>query len=98
MLTERDESTVLQTAVSSSAGSTITDSEAGGKVAMPIRGRSRLARALRVEWLGQTAASLCWISSVLTAGISSRADWLQLLAACSWLLANIASVASAEDD
>ena len=98
MLTERDESTALQTAVSSSAGSTITDSEAGSKAATSIRGRNRLSRALRVEWLGQTAASLCWISSVLTAGISSRADWLQLLAACSWLLANIASVASAEDD
>lgn len=94
MLTERDESTALQTAVSPSAGSTITNS----KAATSIRGRRRLARALRVEWLGQTAASLCWISSVLTAGISSRADWLQLLAACSWLLANIASVASAEDD
>ena len=93
MLTERDESTVPP-----SGSSTVTNSEAGGKVAMPIRGRSRLSRALRVEWLGQTAASLCWISSVLTAGISSRADWLQLLAACSWLLANIASVASAEDD
>ena len=98
MLTERDESTALQTAVSPSGSNTITNSESGGKVATSIQGRSRLARALRVEWLGQTAASLCWISSVLTAGISSRADWLQLLAACSWLLANIASVASAEDD
>ena len=61
-------------------------------------GRSRLARALRVEWLGQTAASVFWIGSVLTYGISSNGDWLQLFAASAWLLANIAAIASVEAD
>ena len=60
--------------------------------------RNRLARALRVEWLGQTAASLCWIGSVFVQGIGSSGDWLQLCAASAWLLANIASVATARDD
>ena len=62
------------------------------------RGASRLARALRAEWLGQTAASVCWIASMLTYGISSSGDWLQLFAASAWLLANIASIATAEAD
>ena len=61
-------------------------------------GKSRLARALRVEWLGQTAASVCWIASMLTYGISSSGDWLQLFAASAWLLANIASIATDEAD
>ena len=61
-------------------------------------GGSRLARALRVDWLGQTAASVCWITSMLAYGVSSSGDWLQLLAASAWLLANIASIATAEVD
>ena len=60
--------------------------------------RSRVERALRVEWLGQTAASLCWIASVLAYGISSTGDWLQLCAASAWLIANTAAIATAEDD
>lgn len=59
-------------------------------------GRSRLARALRIEWIGQTAASLFWISSVMTYGIRSAGDWLQLFAASAWLVANIAAIAAAE--
>ena len=55
--------------------------------------QSRLS-ALRVEWLGQTAASLFWIASVFTYGISSIGDGLQLLAATAWLVANIAALAS----
>ena len=51
----------------------------------------RLARLPRVEWLGQTVASICWIASVLAYGISSTGDWLQLFAASSWLVANIAA-------
>ncbi len=58
--------------------------------------RGRLAKALRVEWLGQTAASICWIGSVLAYGISSSGDWLQLCAASAWLLANIATIATTE--
>ena len=61
-------------------------------------GRSRIARALRVEWLGQTTASVCWIGSVLVYGISSSGDWLQLFAASAWLLANIATIATTEPD
>ena len=60
--------------------------------------RSRVERALRVEWLGQTAASVCWIASTLTYGIRSSGDWLQLLAASAWLLANIATIAATEPD
>lgn len=60
--------------------------------------RSRVERALRPEWLGQTAASVCWIGSVFVYGISSGGDWLQLCAASAWLLANIAAVATARAD
>ena len=58
--------------------------------------QSWLTRALRVEWLGQTSASLFWIASVFTYGISSTGDWLQLLAASAWLVANIATLATEE--
>ncbi len=54
----------------------------------------RLKKILRIEWLGQTVASICWITSMLFYGLSSIGDWLQLLAASAWLLANIASVAN----
>lgn len=57
-----------------------------------------LSKVLRIEWLGQTVASVCWIASVLSYGISSSGDWLQLCAASSWLLANLASLATAEAD
>lgn len=52
----------------------------------------RLARARRIGWLGQTVASLCWIASVFTYGLSSAGDWLQLAAASSWLMANVATL------
>lgn len=61
-------------------------------------GRSRLEKVLRIEWLGQTIASMCWIASVLVYGISSAGDWLQLCAASAWLLANIAAVMTAGAD
>ena len=54
---------------------------------------SWLSRALRIEWLGQTTACLFWISSVFAYGISSIGDWLQLVAATAWLVANIAALA-----
>ena len=60
--------------------------------------QGRLKRALRLEWLGQTAASLFWISSVFVYGISGTGDWLQLAAASAWFVANIASIASAKVD
>ena len=58
----------------------------------------RWAKALRVEWLGQTVASGCWIASVFTYGISSGGDWLQLFAASAWLVANLASLTDNEAD
>ena len=60
--------------------------------------RGRMKRAMRVEWVGQTAAGLCWIASVLTQGISSPGDWLQLCAASAWLLANAAAIATDQGD
>ena len=59
-------------------------------------GRSRLVKARSITWLGQTAASVCWISSMLSYGIESPGDWLQLCAASAWLLANIAAFVTAE--
>ena len=60
--------------------------------------RRRVKRAMRVEWVGQTAASLCWIASVLAYGISSPGDWLQLCAGSAWLIANSAVIATAAGD
>lgn len=57
-----------------------------------------MQKALNIKWLGQTAASLCWIGSVLAYGISATGDWLQLSAASAWLLANIAAFVTAEED
>lgn len=62
------------------------------ETAVPHLERSMLKRALRLEWLGQTAASIFWIVSVFTYGISATGDWLQLCAATAWLVANIASL------
>ena len=61
-------------------------------------GLAWVVRVLRVEWLGQTVASVCWIVSVLAYGISSSGDWLQLCAASAWLMANIAAFTSAVAD
>jgi hypothetical protein len=60
--------------------------------------RTILKRMLRLDWLGQSIASLCWIASVFSYGISSTGDWLQLVAASAWLLANIAALVTAEAD
>ena len=57
-----------------------------------INEASRLEKILTFEWLGQTFASAFWIVSVFTYGISSTGDWLQLFAATSWMVSNIASV------
>ena len=56
---------------------------------------SLVSRMLRVEWLGQTVASVCWIVSVFTYGFnleSPLGDWLQLAAATAWLVANVAAL------
>lgn len=53
---------------------------------------ARLKRALSPAWLGQTAASLCWMASVFSYGISSTGDWLQLFAASAWFLSNVSTL------
>lgn len=72
----------------------LSESEQGASA--PPAAQGLLKRALRLEWLGQTAASLFWITSVFVYGISSSGDWLQLAAASAWLVANIATVVSSE--
>ena len=63
-----------------------------GKEDVPTKARPLLKKTLSIDWLGQTIASLCWIGSVLSYGLNSSGDWLQLFAATSWLLANITAV------
>ena len=59
-------------------------------------------KMLKVEWLGQTIASLCCIVSVYVyadgALPESTGDWLQLTAASSWMMANMASVLSIKEN
>ena len=62
----------------------------------PSTRKSRLSRALRIEWLGQTVVSVFWITSVFSYGISSTGDWLQLCAASAWFMANVATIVSDE--
>ena len=66
--------------------------EADKEASLSMQTPSLMQRALRIEWLGQTIASLSWIASVFTYGISSTGDWLQLLAASAWLAANSAAL------
>ncbi len=56
--------------------------------------QSRLDKMTSLEWLGQTIASGSWIVSVFVYGLSSAGDYLQLVAASSWMLSNIAAVIS----
>lgn len=95
MLMKGEEGTVGRSTAVSLSGpqATSEDRRKGADSSTP---RSPLARAMRVEWLGQTIASLCWIASVFVYGISSTGDWLQLFAASAWLVANVASFATAE--
>ena len=72
--------------------------EAKEEVMVSRTGQNWLRRALRVEWLGQTAASVFWIVSVFTYGISCTGDWLQLCAASAWLVANLAALSASEQD
>ena len=97
MLTAYDQGTANPTRTVPPSG-TSTTNDAATTQSASTAGKSRLARALNVEWLGQTVASLCWIASVFTYGISATGDWLQLCAASAWLLANMASIATVESD
>ena len=60
--------------------------------------QTRLGEMSSLEWLGQTVASLCWIISVFSYGITSTGDWLQLLAASSWMLSNISTILAIESN
>ena len=58
---------------------------------------TRLSKMMSFDWIGQTLAGLCWIISVFIYGISSTGDWLQLMAASSWMLSNVASIIVIKD-
>ena len=47
---------------------------------------------LRVETVGQMAASLLWIASVFAYGVSTVGDVLQLAAASAWMVANVDAI------
>jgi hypothetical protein len=74
----------------------------GSKVGAPgqagPKGKTLLRKITRVEWLGQTVASACWIVSVFVYGIESTGDWLQLSAASAWMVANLAQLVSNSDN
>lgn len=57
--------------------------------------KPEVKKVITVDWMGQTIASICWMSSVFAYGINTEGDWLQLLAASSWLLANISTLRKA---
>ena len=69
-----------------------SDGQRDDDVSMNARAPNRLQQALTLEWIGQTAASLLWGTSVFAYGISGPGDWLQLGAAMSWLVANLAAL------
>mmetsp|Transcript_7637 Transcript_7637/g.18392 ORF Transcript_7637/g.18392 Transcript_7637/m.18392 type:complete len:97 (-) Transcript_7637:1359-1649(-) len=69
------------------------------KTEKPERKNTTVLTMQKIEWLGQTAASIFWIISVFAYGIESTGDWLQLAAACSWFGSNVAAaVASAMEE
>ena len=61
-------------------------------VSRPGTEQTRFQKMMSIAWLGQTFASLCWILSVFAYGITTTGDWLQLCAASSWMISNIASI------
>ena len=56
--------------------------------------QTRMGKMMSLEWLGQTIASGSWIVSVFVYGLSGTGDYLQLVAASSWMVSNIAAVVS----
>ena len=55
--------------------------------------QTRLSKMMRMEWIGQTLASLFWIVSVFAyGGPEGLGDWFQLMAASCWMLSIIASI------
>ncbi len=62
----------------------------------PGTDQTRMRKMMSVGWMGQTVASLCWIVSVFAYGITTTGDLLQLCAASSWMISNIAGIVSLE--
>jgi len=62
----------------------------------PGTDQTRMRKMMSIGWMGQTVASLCWIVSVFAYGITTTGDWLQLCAASSWMISNIAGIVSLE--
>ena len=58
----------------------------------PVHKQLKTSKLLKVEWLGQTIASLCWVVSMFIYGLNSTGDWLQLAAGLAWFIANTASL------
>ena len=56
---------------------------------------TRIEKMMSVGWFGQVL-SMFWILSVFSYGITTSGDWLQLLAASSWMMSNIAAIISIE--
>lgn len=96
MLTGTDERTAGLTAGALQSGRNATKKAAAREKIASDAGRSPLSKLRRLEWVGQTVASVCWICSVLAYGIRSSGDLLQLCAASAWLLANIAAAATSD--
>ena len=72
------------------------DPDLSDMVFRPGTEQTRIQKMMSLGWLGQTVASLCWILSVFAYGISTTGDWLQLGAASSWMISNIAAIVSIE--
>jgi len=68
---------------------------------VPDRESKTWTSGLRIETVGQMAASLLWMVSVFAYGVSTVGDVLQIGAAAAWTVANAASLrrarAAAED-
>lgn len=68
--------------------------ESNNTLSQKNNSHTRVGKMMSIEWLGQTIASGSWIISVFVYGLSSTGDYLQLVAASSWMLSNIAAVIS----
>ncbi len=51
-----------------------------------------------LSWSGQMAASLFWLASVFSYGVTSMGDVLQLLAALAWTVANLAALRDSQSE
>ena len=70
------------------------DEDSNNTASQKNKSQTRMGKMMSIEWLGQTIASGSWIVSVFVYGLVSTGDYLQLVAASSWMLSNIASVIS----